>query len=98
VFLPLQPYNQTSIKMDHYHKISPNFYGSYTILKHVGPMAYKLALPDHSKLHPVFHVSCLKEVIGTKCHIQTSFHELHEEGSIWLQHQAVLDQHEHCLR
>jgi hypothetical protein len=55
-------------------------------------MAYQLALPSHSKLHPVFHVSCLKKVIGTKCQTQTNLPELDEEGSIWLQPQAVLDQ------
>jgi hypothetical protein len=61
-------------------------------------VAYQLALPSHSKLHPVFHVSCLKKVIGTKCQIQTNLPELAEEGSIWLQPQAVLDQREHRLR
>jgi hypothetical protein len=63
----------------------------------VGQVAYRLALSSHSKLHLVFHVSCLKKVIGTKCQTQTSLPELDEEGSIWLQPQAVLDQHEHRL-
>jgi hypothetical protein len=63
----------------------------------VGQVAYQLALPSHSKLHPVFHVSCLKKVIGTKSQIQTNLPELAKEGSIWLQPQAVLDQRERCL-
>ena len=71
---------------------------SYTILKHVGQVAYQLALPSQSKLHPVFHVSCLKKVIGTRCQIQTSLPELPEEVSIWLQPEAVLDQRERRLR
>jgi hypothetical protein len=61
-------------------------------------VAYQLALPSHSKIHPVFHVSCLKKVIGTKCQTQTNLPELDEEGSIWLQPQAVLDQRERRLR
>ena len=75
----------------------PKFYGPYTVLKHVGQVTYQLALPSHSKLHPVFHPSCLKKVIGSKCQIQTNLPELVEEGSIWLQLEAVLDQHEHHL-
>jgi hypothetical protein len=76
----------------------PKFYGPYTVLKCVGQVAYQLALPSQSKLHPVFHVSCLKKVIGTRCKIQTNLPELAEEGSIWLQPEAVLDQHERRLR
>jgi hypothetical protein len=63
----------------------------------VGQVAYQLALPSQSKLQPVFHVSCLKKVIGTRCKIQTNLPGLAKEGSIWLQPKAVLDQHEHCL-
>jgi hypothetical protein len=36
-------------------------------------------------------------VIGTKCQIQTNLPELVEEGSIWLQPQAILDQRERHL-
>jgi hypothetical protein len=57
VFLRLQPYKQTSLKDDHCQKIAPKFYGPYIVLKHVGQVAYQLALPNHSKLHHVFHVS-----------------------------------------
>jgi hypothetical protein len=47
---------------------------------------------SHSKLHPFFQVSCLKKVIGTKCHTQTNLPELDEEESILLYPQEVLDQ------
>jgi hypothetical protein len=63
----------------------------------VGQVAYQLDLPSHSKLHHVFHVSCLKKVIGAKCQIQTNLLELAEEGSIWPQPEVVLDQREHHL-
>jgi hypothetical protein len=84
VFLRLQPYKQNSLKAEHCQKLAPKFYVPYTVLKHVGQVAYQLALPSQSKLHPVFHVSCLKKVIGTTCQIQTNLLELAEEGSIWL--------------
>jgi hypothetical protein len=98
VFLWLQPYKKTSLKAEHCQNLAPKFYGPYTILKHVGQVTYQLALPSHSKLHPVFHVSCLKKVIGTQCQIQTNLPELVEEGSIWLQKKVVLDQRECHLR
>jgi hypothetical protein len=63
----------------------------------VGQVAYQLAFPSHSKLHRVFHVSCLNKVIGAKCQIQTNLLELAEEGSIWLQPEAFLDKREHRL-
>jgi hypothetical protein len=91
VFLWLQPYKQNSLKADHYQKLAPKFYGPCTIFKCVGHVAYQLALLNHSKLHPVFHVSCLKKVIGTKCQTQINLPELDEEGSIWLQPEPVLD-------
>jgi hypothetical protein len=70
----------------------------YTMLKRLGQVTYQLALPIHSKLHHVFHVSCLKKVIGGKFQIQTNLPELAEEGSILLQPEVVLDQREHRLR
>jgi hypothetical protein len=84
VFLRLQPYKKNSLKAKHFHKMMPKFYGPYTVLKCMGQVAYQLAFPSPSKLHPIFHVSCLKKVIGTKCKNQTILLELDEEGSIWL--------------
>jgi hypothetical protein len=98
VFLRLQPYKKNSLKAYHCQKLAPKFYGPYIVLKCEGQVAYQLAFPSHSKLHHFFYVSCLKNVIGTKCQTQTNLPELDEEGSIWLQPQAVLDQREHRLR
>jgi hypothetical protein len=39
----------------------------------------------------------MKKVIGTKFHTHTNLVELNEEGFIWLQPQAILDQIEHRL-
>jgi hypothetical protein len=36
VFLCLQPYKNNSLKAEHFQNLEPNFYGPYTIFKHVG--------------------------------------------------------------
>ena len=94
----LQPYKQTSLKDNGCQKLSPKFYGPYQVFQRIGEVAYKLALPPTAKIHPVFHVSCVKKVIGNYCRIQTSLPELDEEGSIWLQPEHVLDTRERHLR
>jgi len=42
-------------------------------------------------LHPVFHVSCLKKVIGDKLPVQTILPELDKEGKIILELEAVIE-------
>ncbi|XP_070054977.1 uncharacterized protein [Nicotiana tomentosiformis] len=43
-------------------KLSPRYIGPYPILKRIGLVAYRLALPPElSSVHPVFHVSMLKQ-------------------------------------
>ena len=54
-------------------------------------MAYKLELPASSQVHPIFHVSCLKKVIGDKIQVQTILPELDEEGKIILEPKANTD-------
>jgi hypothetical protein len=78
--------------------LAPKFYGSYHIIKHIGSVAYKLALLATSKIHLVFHVSSLKKVVGKNCRVQTILLELDEEGSLWLQPDTILNHREHQLR
>ena len=66
VFLKLQPYLQSSVAPRANHKLAFKFYGPFQIIARVGEVAYELALPPSSKVHPVFHVSLLK-VLAPGC-------------------------------
>ncbi|MCH87860.1 Ty3/gypsy retrotransposon protein, partial [Trifolium medium] len=63
-YVKLQPYKQISLTGERYHKLSKRFYGPYLITARIGPVAYKLDLPQHSKIHNVFHCSKLKPHVG----------------------------------
>ncbi|XP_075087794.1 uncharacterized protein LOC142169783 [Nicotiana tabacum] len=63
VYLKVQPYKQTTISSQPYHKLAAKFYGLFQVTKRIGSAAYTLLLPASVKIHPTIHVSLLK-----KCH------------------------------
>jgi len=92
VFLWLQPYNQMSLKeAKKDSKLSPKYYGPYKVLQNIGIMAYKIELPASSWTHLVFHVSCLKKLIGEKFLVQNIFPKLDKERKILLDTKAITE-------
>lgn len=70
VFLKLQPYVQSSVAPRAHHKLLFKFYGPFRVLERVGESAYRLQLPSNSRIHPVLHVSQLKQALGANCQVQ----------------------------
>ena len=90
VFIRLQPYKQVSLKMGGKKKLAPKFYGPYQITKKISQVAYKLQLPNKSRIHNVFHVSCLKKCWGNiKWCKQYFICQMTKEGSFGNQRQSL---------
>jgi hypothetical protein len=94
----LQPYKQLSLKQHGKNKLAPKFYGPYQINRKISHVAYQLDLPDKSRIHNVFHVSCLKRVLGQQQKAQTILPMLDEEGRIILEPEAIIATREKRLR
>jgi hypothetical protein len=69
VFLKLQLYIQSSRAPRANEKLAFKFFGPFKVLQRFGSVTYKLDLPESSLVHSVFHVSQLKQAVGSKYHV-----------------------------
>ena len=63
VYLKIQPYVQSSLAPRANQKLAFRYFGPFPIIAKLGPVAYKLALPESCSIHPVIHVSQLKKAL-----------------------------------
>ena len=71
-------------------KLSPRFYGTCRVIQQVGNVAYKLGLPPKAKMHPIFHVSCLKLKLGHNITPSPTLPPADYEGQLSLEPEAIL--------
>lgn len=64
VYVKLKPYRQNTVRLQQYPKLSRRYFGPFKILKRIGEVSYKLELPEAARIHPVFHISMLKQCVG----------------------------------
>ena len=68
------------------------------MIRKVGEVAYQLELPMGRKIHNVFHVYCLKKVIGKHISVLDTLPPLDDEGKLVLIPDKILKRREIRLR
>ncbi|GMI66048.1 hypothetical protein HRI_000274100 [Hibiscus trionum] len=69
VFLKVSPWKKV-MRFGRKGKLSPRYIGPYEVVERVGPVAYRLRLPQElEKIHDVFHVSMLRKYRSDPSHV-----------------------------
>ncbi|GKB36428.1 putative reverse transcriptase domain-containing protein [Tanacetum coccineum] len=74
-------------------KLAPRYMGPFEIVEHVGPVAYRLRLPQElSCVHDVFHVSNLKKCLA-ELDVQVPLEEIKVDEKLYFveEHVEIVD-------
>ena len=66
VYVKLRPHRQSSLRSQPTSKLTKRYFGPYPVMERIGNVAYRLKLPEGSKIHPVFYCSLLQPHHGSK--------------------------------
>ena len=90
VFLKIIP-KKSSLSLGKFRKLKPRYCGPYTIIDKINDQAYQLLLPEHLKVHNVFHVNLLKKYVPDPNHIfEDDQLQVTKEGVIDIQPEVIL--------
>ena len=94
----MHPYKPTYLKNNGAKNLKPRYYGPYKIVRKIGEVAYELKLLEGSKIHNVFHASCLKKSLGQQIVTSEILPPLDDEGQLTLIPENILKTRERRLR
>ena len=95
VFLKLSP-RKGVVRFGKQGKLNPRYIGPFEIVDGIGPVAYRLDLPEEfSRVHNVFHISMLRKYIPDSSHVlETPEIELRDDLSYEEQPVQILGREE----
>ncbi|KAL0433090.1 UNVERIFIED_CONTAM: hypothetical protein Slati_2643300 [Sesamum latifolium] len=91
VFVKLRPYKQMSLRPYSVHKLMPRFFRPFKVSQRIGMVAYRLKLQKGTRIHPVFHVSQLKEKTRPSSCTPYLPTTLTTHGNVIMEPEAILD-------
>ncbi|XP_071727293.1 uncharacterized protein [Rutidosis leptorrhynchoides] len=91
LWVRLHRYKQLLVGKRINQKLSKRYFDPYAIEKNISVVAYKLKLPECSKIHPVFHISLMKKFKGDGAFLYQPLSELDNGSGPILVPQHVLD-------
>jgi hypothetical protein len=91
VYVKLQPFRHHAFGIHQSLKLTTKFYGPFKVTEKIGVASYRLQLAESAEIHPIFHVSQLKQHLGPKVVPQANLPLVTSEGYIKTEQFTVLE-------